>query len=407
MDQYGNGKWSELTKLTPSNGAIGDWFGWSSDISGDNIVVGTDFGNAAYVYQNTGNGTWSQVAKLTPFDSASFIGFGWSVAIANNWIVVGATSPNIYGYNGAAFVYSNESGSWTAVTKLLASDGADQDWFGFSVAISGDASTIVVGANWDDDQGSDSGSAYMFKKDASIVGGWTEMGKVVAFDGSSGGRFGESIDVFGNVVAVGAFGTDSAYMYEIGSTESKVPTSTSEPSPGASTGAPENPSVTAEPFPEPSRSPLTMVPSDPIYSTAAPEQTSITSSSTIIYVSACAVLGVVIIVLVGLIIYFTKWKQPSSRNERVAENVSASNTTSAEPISLLPATVNASVFILDDTVEDEVPCRRIIETGPLYKDQVRSVLPKNQQTLQPPQQQRDRRETSAKGRERLKMDPPS
>lgn len=114
------------------------------------MVVGADSGNAAYEFHNDGSGVWSQVAKLTPFNGTSFINLGWSVAIANNLIVSGASSYTSGGImQGSALVYSHESGTWTGVTSLLASDGAYQDWFGFSVAISGDASTITVGANWD------------------------------------------------------------------------------------------------------------------------------------------------------------------------------------------------------------------------------------------------------------------
>ena len=86
-----------------------------------------------------------------------------SVAIAGDTIVVGAYWDDDNGTNsGSAYVFTRTGTTWTEQAKLTASDGAADDQFGISVAIAGD--TIVVGAYWDDDNGSDSGSAYVFTR---------------------------------------------------------------------------------------------------------------------------------------------------------------------------------------------------------------------------------------------------
>jgi hypothetical protein len=101
--------------------------------------------------------------------------------------------------------------------KLLASDGATGDWFGYSVATSGN--TVVVGAPYDDDNGSDSGSVYIYRFNGT---GWVET-KLLASDGKNADLFGHSVSVSGDTVVVGAiFGEDnyagSVYVYSFNGT---------------------------------------------------------------------------------------------------------------------------------------------------------------------------------------------
>ena len=106
---------------------------------------------------------YDQVAKLTASDAAADDGFGYSVAIAGDTVVIGATGA---GTGGAVYVLRTSDGGATygQVAKLTADDGATYDSFGISVAIDGD--TIVVGANRDNDSGTYSGSAYVFSPPA-------------------------------------------------------------------------------------------------------------------------------------------------------------------------------------------------------------------------------------------------
>jgi hypothetical protein len=147
---------------------------------------------------------------------------------------------------GAVFVFTKTSSSstWTQMTQLLASDGAESDFFGISVSISKDASTIVVGAYYVDFNSNitDSGAAYMFRNINSTTTTttttstveWTQMGKFVAADRNTNGSLGSSIAMENNIVVVGAWGDDSGtgsvYVVDTG-------LSSSTPVPYNSTGA--------------------------------------------------------------------------------------------------------------------------------------------------------------------------
>jgi len=227
------GGWVAMTqaaKLTASDGAVNDFFGANVAVSGETVVVGVnnDDGNrgSAYVFVKPAGG-WTdmtQTAKLTAADGASGDSFG-VVAVSGDTVVVGALNANI-GANlgqGSVYVFVKPAGGWTDMTqtaKLTAADGAAEDYFGSSVAISGD--TVVVGAYGDDiGANANQGSAYVFEKPA---GGWTDMtqaAKLTAPDGAAEDAFGV-VAVSGDTVVVGAYGDDigananqgSAYVFE-------------------------------------------------------------------------------------------------------------------------------------------------------------------------------------------------
>jgi len=120
---------------------------------------------------------------------------------------------------GSAYVFTRSGGTWTQQTKLTASDGAEADEFGSSVAISGD--TAIVGASKDDDNGSDSGSGYVFTRSG---GTWTEQTKLAAGDAAAGDWFGYSVAISDGTVIVGAqyAGSGSAYFCDLGRSPSVV-----------------------------------------------------------------------------------------------------------------------------------------------------------------------------------------
>ena len=212
--------WSEQAKLTASDGAAGDRFGISVAISGDTVVVGAheddDSGSesgSAYVFQRSGT-VWTEQAKLLASDGAANDEFGCTVAISSDTVVVGA---QFHGKSdslvGAAYVFQRNGTAWIEKAKLLASDGAESDIFGSSVTISGD--TIVVGAARGDGATTDSGSAYIFQRSGTT---WTEQAKLTASDGSTDDRFGDSVAISDDTVAVGAFGDDDDAGNSSGST---------------------------------------------------------------------------------------------------------------------------------------------------------------------------------------------
>ena len=231
------GVWEERVKLTASDGEAYDNFGISVAVSGDTVVIGAsgDDGAAAnsgsvYVFvKPASNGGWADwkdladdakdalTAKLTASDAAPLDYFGHSVAVSGDTVLVGAYQDDDEDEtedSGSAYIFVKPvgNGGWTDATetaKLTPDDAADDDYFGTSVALDGD--TAVIGAPWDDDNGIDSGSAYVFVKP---ITGWTtdtginQTAKLTASKGAAGDGFGVSVAVDGDTVVVGAPGED-------------------------------------------------------------------------------------------------------------------------------------------------------------------------------------------------------
>jgi len=188
-----------VKQVTGSDTTAGDWFGGSVAISGNTIVVGApyddaDRGSSAYVFEwdSGGNGNWGQVKKLTASDGAAGNGFGYftGVAISDNTIVVAAGSAD--NFRGAAYVFQRNRGganNWGEVTKLTASPRRVNGLFGQSVGIRGDTA-VVAG----------SGDAFVFGRDE---GGNNNWGMVKRLTSSDGGDFGKSVSISGNTIVVG------------------------------------------------------------------------------------------------------------------------------------------------------------------------------------------------------------
>ncbi len=213
-DEGGTDSWGQKAKLIPSNGAIGHKFGYSVSISGNYAVVGAENVNSAYVfYKNEGGtDTWGQNKILT----ANTAYFGNSVSISGDYLIVGA-----YGdfYNsGFAYLYFNNAGTWEIKGTLFAPDRNPNDYFGNSVCISGDYA--IVGAWGNDDDGSSSGSAYVFYRNEEGTDTWKQIKKITAADGAASDYFGRSVSISGHGAIIGAIGNDdkgsnsgSAYIF--------------------------------------------------------------------------------------------------------------------------------------------------------------------------------------------------
>jgi FG-GAP repeat/PEP-CTERM motif len=203
--------WAQVAKLTASDAAQEDEFGISVAISGNTAIVGAsatdDAGSksgSAYVFENDGSG-WAQVAKLTASDAAQEDEFGISVAISDGVAIVGAEHNDD---DGAAYIFSDDGSGWAQVAKLAASDASTDDYFGTAVSISGN--TAIVGAEGDDDLGDESGSAYVFRNDGAT---WYELGKLTASDGAAVDKFGHSVAVDGSMIVVGSIFDDDKGAY--------------------------------------------------------------------------------------------------------------------------------------------------------------------------------------------------
>lgn len=212
--------WTQEAKLMASDGALDDAFGASVATDGNYVIVGAPrdddngaFSGSAYVFRYAGN-DWEQEVKLVPRDGAEDDYFGYSVAISGNYIVVGAPCDSDNGgWSGSAYVYRRMGGAWVQDAKLLAHDGQSADCFATSVAV--DRDDILIGAPWDNDW---SGSAYLFRRTGNS---WTEQAKLNASDATDGDCFGASVSIAGDHALVGAYWDSdlghfngSAYMFK-------------------------------------------------------------------------------------------------------------------------------------------------------------------------------------------------
>ncbi len=201
--------WTQQAKLTASDAAVGDYFGHSVGISGDTAIVGASGDEsrtgAAYVFTGSG-GSWTQQAKLTASDAAADDEFGYSVGISGDYAIVGGRGNDDAGSaSGSAYVFNRSDTAWSQQAKLIASDAALADYFGHSVGISGDYA--IVGAYADDDAGSLSGSAYVFDRSDTA---WSQQAKLTASDAAAGDFFGRSVGISGDYAIVGAERNDDA-----------------------------------------------------------------------------------------------------------------------------------------------------------------------------------------------------
>jgi len=230
----GVASWVEVAKRFALDAEPNDSFGHSVSIDQATLVVGAPgegdpglFSGAAYVFERDlgGAGSWSEAKKLEASDSAQLDQFGISVAISGDTIVVGAHQDEDAGsFTGSAYVFARDaggSGNWGEVKKLMASDASADHHFGFAVAISGD--TIVVGAYGDDDNGMLAGAAYVFERDVGGADNWGEAKKLVAPDGVNFDQFGSAVAIDGDELVAGMFSDDepfhksgSAYVFERG-----------------------------------------------------------------------------------------------------------------------------------------------------------------------------------------------
>ncbi|MEA3391880.1 MAG: choice-of-anchor D domain-containing protein, partial [Candidatus Marinimicrobia bacterium] len=235
---YNNGStWTQQQKVVASDRSVYRYFGNSVAISGNYAIVGayredgdangensiTQAG-AAYIFYNDGS-SWIQQQKIVASDRASYDEFGLSVAISGDYAIVGtcmesedASGGNTLGNAGSAYIFVRGGETWTQQQKIVASDRETSDYFGCSVAISGDH--VIVGAYAEDEDTSGtntlltSGSAYIFVRN---VGTWAQQQKIVADDRAESNWFGYSVAIYGDHAIIGAYreawNNGSAYIF--------------------------------------------------------------------------------------------------------------------------------------------------------------------------------------------------
>jgi hypothetical protein len=214
--------WSQQQRLTADDGAAGDDFGWSVALSGDTALIGA-FGahayqGSAYVFARSGT-SWTQQKQLAADDPGPVHGFGCSVALSGDTALVGASGDDVGTDKGqgAAYVFTRSGTTWSQQQRLTAADGTTDDWFGRAVALDGD--TALVGMHGDDaGAAGNRGSAYVYTRSGTI---WSQQQQLTASDGAADDQFGWSVALSGDAAVVGApshsvgANTDqgSAYVY--------------------------------------------------------------------------------------------------------------------------------------------------------------------------------------------------
>jgi hypothetical protein len=216
-----SGVWSEVAKLQASDGESGDNFGGAVDVDGDLMVIGAlasdeatiDLGSAYVFQRGAGGGSdWTEVDKLLADDGQNGGNLGISVTISGDTIVAGAIDDYEGGIkSGAAYVYERPSASstdWSQVKILVPGDPVSNGRFGTAVSLQGDE--LVVGAQYDDANGSEAGAAYVFNRDAGGADNWGQVEKLLASDGAADDDFGWSVAAGANEIAIGALQADGS-----------------------------------------------------------------------------------------------------------------------------------------------------------------------------------------------------
>jgi len=243
FERNDSGNWFQKPIFRSSNLDAGDRFGTSVAISGNYAIVGAyneaGEGNAtagcgaAYIFERNGSGNWIQnpiILRASNLDSQDI--FGISVAISGNYAIVGAYQEDGTSNTnncGAAYIFERDgSGNWAETKILRASNLNLNNWFGQTVAISGNYA--IVGTT---QVNSSAGAAYMFER--STAGSWTEKKIIQSSNLESGDLFSGSVAISGNYAIVGAYSEDgssnatgtsgAAYIYSANLTPNPTPLS--------------------------------------------------------------------------------------------------------------------------------------------------------------------------------------
>jgi len=225
--------WSQQAYLKASNTDWGDSFGQAVTVSGDTAVVGAFgeassatgmngnkadnsavYAGAAYVYVRSGT-SWSQQAYVKASNTDWADRFGWALSLSGDTLVVGAfmedsnatgvdgnQASNSAADSGAAYVFLRNGTTWSQQAYLKASNTAEGDEFGWSVAVHGDAA--LVGAR---STGYSVGSAYLFLRSGTT---WTHDAFVEASNSGIGDDFGWSAALSDDLIVIGAPGESSS-----------------------------------------------------------------------------------------------------------------------------------------------------------------------------------------------------
>lgn len=245
-----NNTWSQQAYLKASNPDVDDRFSISISLHKDTLAVGAVFessdaigingdetnnnrasSGAVYVFKRSGT-SWAQEAYIKSSNSANSDLFGYKVSVHGDTLAASAVyeDSNAIGVNGnqndnsnyasgAVYIFTRSGSTWTQQAYLKASNntGSANDEFGASLSLFND--TLAVGAtgedsnatgingNQSDISASSSGAVYVFTRNGTT---WSQEAYIKASNTDTGDLFGSQVSLYGNMLAVGAYGEDSA-----------------------------------------------------------------------------------------------------------------------------------------------------------------------------------------------------
>lgn len=207
------GVWRESAKLNSAPLASNAFFGYSVAIDGDRILVGARTehavalnSGAAYLFERSGL-DWVQTARFVANDGANWDFFGQSVALHGDTALIGSSAdgPSGGSDHGAAYVFELNGVAWTQVAKLRASDGGASSAFSNHLALGDGVALISAYAHSHGIPGS--GSVYAFERQGGV---WTQTQELRAHSPGPSQYFGASVALSGELALIGASNEPSA-----------------------------------------------------------------------------------------------------------------------------------------------------------------------------------------------------
>jgi hypothetical protein len=193
--------WVSDQELIASDGKHNDTFGWSVAITDKFAMIGSlKNSGTIYIYELVG-ASWVYKQKITASDPTPMSSYGESIDIQGNYAIVGAYTKRL-GNNysqGIAYIYKYQNNQWVETQRLIASDGGNEEFFGFKVSMS--ANYALISAPFKKYNKPYKGAAYIFYRDEDK---WIEHQKLIPDAGDAGDEFGNGIAIKDTYAVLGS-----------------------------------------------------------------------------------------------------------------------------------------------------------------------------------------------------------
>jgi hypothetical protein len=211
--QYDGSSWIELAELTDPIAAQNERTGFTVAVWESLAVVGSplqgNFSGLVFVFRESA-GTWLLESSLNAPGTHFNHQFGSALAVRSETLLIGARGDNDFGsFSGAAFVYRRIGASWVMQQKLYATLPGTDFQFGWTVALGEGADVAVIGSPWDDTIDIRAGSADIFRRN-STTGQWSPEQQLTASDAGLMRHFGQDVDLSGDEILIGSERQDGA-----------------------------------------------------------------------------------------------------------------------------------------------------------------------------------------------------